>query len=344
MLGLWATGACVLAIFLPKAFEEKAYQRWSWFAVAWVMLDLVWAGWGGQPFLQAGYFSNFPDSRQSETSPRAYMNDKDEYALKFRRFFRFSDYLAIEDWQNLKMVGLPNINLLSKSPVSFVNNFDPFVPGRFARWMEMVNGLSVEQQKPYLMLMNVGVRLDRDVTRSIPQENSLSPTGSRFWWTSCATWVDDDRQSIQEIQAQLANSRSTVKDILILEGRSPDAHSVECEPDSKGAVELLYEHANMISLSVEAGRSGYLFLADTWFPGWTVEIDGQPGEILQADYLFRAVVVGAGKHRIDFKYSPGSFTIGAGISIGLLTFMILWMLLLKHRVKLSMIANQKNHS
>lgn len=71
-----------------------------------------------------------------------------------------------------------------------------------------------------------------------------------------------------------------------------------------------------ISLEVTADSAGYLVLTDAWYPGWVATVDGEPIEVLRADVLFRAVSIGAGTHRVEFRYEPATFRIGAAISIG----------------------------
>ncbi len=56
-------------------------------------------------------------------------------------------------------------------------------------------------------------------------------------------------------------------------------------------------------------------LNDTFFPGWNAYLDGRPATILRANYLFRGVVVGPGKHVLVFKYEPVSFAVGSALSL-----------------------------
>lgn len=60
---------------------------------------------------------------------------------------------------------------------------------------------------------------------------------------------------------------------------------------------------------------GYLILTDADYPGWRATVDGKTAEILRADYYFRAVVLEAGEHVIEFVYDPLSFKVGAAITI-----------------------------
>ena len=56
-------------------------------------------------------------------------------------------------------------------------------------------------------------------------------------------------------------------------------------------------------------------LADAWYPGWRVWIDGVEGEPLRAFGFLKAVAVAPGRHKVEWKYEPLSFRIGAAVSV-----------------------------
>ena len=70
---------------------------------------------------------------------------------------------------------------------------------------------------------------------------------------------------------------------------------------------------------------GYLVLADTFYPGWQVFVDGQESALLRANYAFRAVALEAGDHEVHFRYRPRSFVVGLVCSmIALFGTVIAW--------------------
>jgi hypothetical protein len=61
-----------------------------------------------------------------------------------------------------------------------------------------------------------------------------------------------------------------------------------------------------VEVEVDSAQPGVLVLHDVYYPGWVVEVDGQPARLLRANVLFRAVEVGEGRHRVVFRYAPFS--------------------------------------
>jgi hypothetical protein len=81
-----------------------------------------------------------------------------------------------------------------------------------------------------------------------------------------------------------------------------------------------------VRVELEAPRSGFLFLADTHFPGWRVEVDGRPERMLLSWINFRAVAVGAGRHSVDFRYEPEALRTGVYVTLASLAALLaaLW--------------------
>ncbi|MBN1660597.1 MAG: YfhO family protein [Anaerolineae bacterium] len=73
--------------------------------------------------------------------------------------------------------------------------------------------------------------------------------------------------------------------------------------------------AEEVRVEAEMSAPGYLVLTDTYYPGWTATVDGQPAPILKADLYFRAVPLDAGSHEVVFLYEPHAMRLGALISL-----------------------------
>ena len=84
---------------------------------------------------------------------------------------------------------------------------------------------------------------------------------------------------------------------------------------------LRYTH-HLADIEASLESPGILVLADSFYPGWRVFINGQEGKILRANYFFRGVRLPAGEHRVEFRYEPRWFMWGLFISIGTLTLTV----------------------
>lgn len=83
----------------------------------------------------------------------------------------------------------------------------------------------------------------------------------------------------------------------------------------EGVARIVEYQPERVVVEATLDAPGALVLADTWYPGWQARIDGQPAPVLRANYLFRAVLLPAGQHVVQFEFRPVSLRLGAGVSL-----------------------------
>lgn len=330
MMGIWAVGTCLLTLFMPIERDGPQYKGWQWAVTGFILVDLIWFGWGLLPSVPANLFAETREKPLAQPADgRVYLNSKDEYALKFRRFFRFSDYRPIEDWSDLFKVALPNLNLIPGSHFNSANNFDPLVPGRYARWMVWVDGLSGKDLANALALMNVSEKVDRIATTPDGIELSANQPLDRIRWAPCAVRVDGEEAAWNAIKSIV--NQNDLAMVLLEEKSSPATEN--CDPASKGSASVISETSQKILIETRSAQPGILVVSNTWYPGWQAKIEGESAPLLRANYLYMGVRLNQGTHRIEISYAPISFYSGAGISIFGVLSVIFWIFLTRHRVK-----------
>jgi hypothetical protein len=94
---------------------------------------------------------------------------------------------------------------------------------------------------------------------------------------------------------------------------------------TNSSVRIVSDQPDEVSIEAFLPQPGFLLLLDTWFPGWSATVNGQPARIYRADYNFRAVELPAGKSTVQFVYRPGSFRWGVVFFLtGLLVLAAAW--------------------
>lgn len=116
----------------------------------------------------------------------------------------------------------------------------------------------------------------------------------------------DDRAS-----AVAALARTDLRRRLVVE--DPD-RPLPAEAEASGTAEIVAEIPERVEVATASDAPAYLFLADTFDPGWSATVDGKTVPILPAQVAFRAVFLPAGAHRVVFAYRPAGFGLGLGIS------------------------------
>lgn len=87
--------------------------------------------------------------------------------------------------------------------------------------------------------------------------------------------------------------------ILLLETEP----NIKINKEGSGKAVIISETPEKIIIQTESSSNALLFLADPYYKGWQVKINGQKDSILPADYAFRAVQIPKGKATVEF-YLP----------------------------------------
>jgi len=65
-----------------------------------------------------------------------------------------------------------------------------------------------------------------------------------------------------------------------------------------------------VTVDVRADKAGVLVLADTYYPGWKVKVNGEKAKVLRVNGLLRGVYVKEGRSSVVFYYMPLNFILG----------------------------------
>ncbi len=94
-----------------------------------------------------------------------------------------------------------------------------------------------------------------------------------------------------------------------LEGYMPGA-------DSSASIELTHYQPNELAYDYSAPKEELVVFSEIYYPkGWDVYVDGKKMPYLRADYVLRAMVVPAGKHKIVWKFEPAVYYTGGIIAL-----------------------------
>jgi hypothetical protein len=88
-------------------------------------------------------------------------------------------------------------------------------------------------------------------------------------------------------------------------------------------VKVSYPSPQRVEIEATLERPGLVVLADIFYPGWSLTIDGTPAPIYPVNRLMRGAAVKAGHHRLVYAYSPPWFRVGRVVSLSCLGLLAL---------------------
>ena len=137
----------------------------------------------------------------------------------------------------------------------------------------------------------------------------------RFQYYRDAVFVDSAAAAL----ARFRRAEPCASLPIVIEGmpppqdRGPSCVEVPAQHDFR--IESRLATAADMRLEVHTDAPGWLFVADSWYPGWRARVNGEDRTVYPAQLTGKAVRLDAGLNRVRLRYAPLSFRIGAYISL-----------------------------
>jgi len=113
--------------------------------------------------------------------------------------------------------------------------------------------------------------------------------------------------------------------VFVSQGPPPTSGPVA--NDSAGEVEVLSYAPKQVVVQTQSAAPSLLLLNDKYDPAWKVAVDGQPQELLRANFIMRGVFLPAGRHRVEFRFEPPLATLYVSLTaIALGSVLVAWLL------------------
>jgi hypothetical protein len=133
----------------------------------------------------------------------------------------------------------------------------------------------------------------------------------RAWLVSEAEAVDGE-EALRRIRGQGQFDPSKT---VLLEVEPDSLPNLSGGPISAGSsVRIAAYEPNRLILETESATDAVLVVSELNYPGWVATLDGQSTPIHTANFLLRAVVVPAGQHQVEMRYTAPAARNGAMIS------------------------------
>jgi uncharacterized membrane protein YfhO len=95
--------------------------------------------------------------------------------------------------------------------------------------------------------------------------------------------------------------------------------------DSTASIQLIENKNDIINYESNAATNQFAVFSEIYYKaGWNAFIDDKKAEIVKTNYALRGLAVPAGKHKIEFRFEPKSYTLGDTLALisSLLVYLI----------------------
>lgn len=161
-------------------------------------------------------------------------------------------------------------------------------------------------QKVFMDLLNVKYEIHRSSKWVLPRDSCLPrafivPEG-----------VVKPRE---EVLRFMSNPDFDPTKTLVLESGSGSQTVNVAESMKQAEAEVLTFRPDDIRIRVDSPSPGYLFVSESYYPGWKAYLDESPVDILRGNYLFKVIAIPEGSHLVAMVFQPWSIRMGTGITL-----------------------------
>ncbi len=143
-------------------------------------------------------------------------------------------------------------------------------------------------------------------------------------------WFVDDFDVVQNADEELAaiNDEWNPATQAIVDQRYQAMLSgKQINKDNSGSIKLVNYSPNVMTYESSAASEQLAVFSEIYYnsgKGWNAYIDDQPVDHFRTNYVLRGMFVPAGKHKVEFRFEPQSYYMGANISLvsGLLLLLL----------------------
>lgn len=133
-------------------------------------------------------------------------------------------------------------------------------------------------------------------------------------------WFVDAYKVVENSNAELdALKKFDPKKIAFINPKYADkVEGLTIKPDPKASIKLLAYAPDVMNYESNTSSSQLAVFSEMYYNNgatWTAYIDGKPVPHLRANYVLRALVVPAGKHKIEFRFSSKTRTTSQSITL-----------------------------
>ncbi len=230
--------------------------------------------------------------------------------------------------------------------IQVVDGYDVLVPARFQDYMGFCDGQPIDSPLPVKLFGMAGVRYavfsgKRSLNSSVFREEAVLPEARLERNLRCLPRAYMVYRAIEappgkdrELALLVSDAFDSANTVMLPYNNGKDAL-----PDGSSVVireaEVLEYSPDRVTVRARSDKDGYLVLSDSFYPGWEARVypprggKSEKALILRANYMFRAVRLGRGEHRVVFSYRPVPFIAGAAVSA--LTLLLLAVFFFRHR-------------
>jgi hypothetical protein len=314
-----AAVACWIARMAARASDPALKALWAAFLPLLVIVDLLGAHAVDVPTVDPAYWTQPPESARRLKSDQGLIRvfgRGDKASNEPGYAARAIDFLPVRDPLDWSLPPVWHVRssrgetpMISRRLAEFAAATEKF-PWRHDLESDshVLTGRYLQGRYAYLPTSRAGAAFIHKNNHVLPRARLV---GRPFY-------ARDEREAARA----LARLGPQLRERVVVED---PLRPLAADAAARGNARIVTDLPERVEIEADAAGPAYLVLSDTFDPGWSATVDGQPAPIRPAYVAFRAVYLPQGKHSVVFSYRPAGFTLGLWLSgCGIVLALLLW--------------------
>jgi len=161
----------------------------------------------------------------------------------------------------------------------------------------------------------------------VPDQQSGQPSVQQNPQALGAAWLVKSlqfKESPVAIMDELSNFNPSETAVLYQKDKTAIS---AIQYDSTASIQLVKAENDQMSYAFNAATNQFAVFSEVFYDaGWKAYVDDKETPIFQTNYVLRGIQIPAGKHNIEFRFEPASYSVGSKAAIG--SSVIIWLLLI----------------
>ena len=297
----------------------KLKARWMILAIAVLCLGDMWMV--NKRYLNDGQFVN-----------------KSEQEITFRKT-PADEYILQDKTLDYRVLNLATNTFNENNTAYWHKSVGGYHAAKLRRYQEMIDyHISKEMQNVFKEVSQAGGNMDSVRAKAFPvlnmlntryfifpgQDGQMIPLKNPYafgnaWFVEQVRYVKNANEEIEAIGTADPLNVAIV-DVKFKEklGGAESAYK-----DSLSSIKLVSYKPNELVYETSSPKDGIVVFSEIYYPGWQAYLDGKEVEHGRANYIFRAMNVPAGQHKIEFKFDPRSLHVTEGVAFAGLAVLLI---------------------
>ena len=283
---------------------------------------------------------------------KRYLNDE-QFVPKSKRSEAFvktqADEIILQDttpnYRVLNFIGFPGNTFNENNTAYWHKSVGGYHAAKLRRYQEMIDHHIVpEMKETYQAVATAGGQMDSVDASKFRVLNMLNtkyfifPAGEQgqavpvmnpyaygnAWFVDKVQCVNNANEEIDALN-DILPTETAVVDVKFKEQLKGVTEGYK---DSLSTIQLTSYEPNRLVYKASTPKDGVVVFSEIYYPGWQVNIDGQPVDIARADYILRAINMPAGEHTIEMWFDPQSIHVTESIAYAALALLLIGVMVL----------------